>query len=171
METDEFTPGQWLKGKIAFASLSPDGRHIAFEVMGGRTRIASWEDTQYVAVSCSPYFTALYFKRGGLCYTSALFTHDGKLAVDFNADNVWRAANACPYEIGTFDSRIFSREFRLNECSMNRPQDSWTTGNGRTIFAKDGQLFEQFNENSKLLFDANLYQPEKVQTPEWALLW
>jgi len=168
LETDDFEPGQWLKGKISFASISPDGRHIAYEVMGGKSRVHSWQDTQYVGVSSTPYFTAHYFLAGGLCFTHAVFTQDGKLMV---GGGEWRAPNECPYERAAFDRSEYDQQPSGHSCSGYVPEHSWTTSSGRRILSKDGRLLEQLGEQEKLLLDANLYQPEQIEAPEWALRW
>lgn len=171
MDTDQFTPGQWLRGKLAHASLSPNGKHLTIAVMGGRTRVGSWEDTQYVSVSRTPYFTSLAIAFGGLCYTTGLFTVDGHLVMPFGNRTEWRAPSKCPYRQGTLEPRWYEKPLEPNECSMSHPVSQWTTPNGRSLFAKEGVLYENLSSGSKLLFDANLLRPEPIETPEWAKDW
>lgn len=59
LETDEFEPGQWLIGTVDQASISPNGKHLAIGIAGGKSRIGSSADTRYTLVSRTPYFTAL----------------------------------------------------------------------------------------------------------------
>lgn len=61
-ETDEFEPGQWLKGRVyeRRCDLSPDGRLLGYFALAPRGDTYS-----YTAISRPPYFTALaiWFKE------------------------------------------------------------------------------------------------------------
>lgn len=170
LEADEFEPGQWLKGVIHEASLSPNGQHIALEVMGGRSRIGSWKDTQYAVVSRVPYFTALHICFGALCYTGASFTSFGELNVSRSKGAEVRALNECPYQL-TREYPVYDRERACFEYSYYRPSNKWREAIGRQIELREGQVIESRPEGEHLLFDANLYQPCEVETPDWALRW
>jgi hypothetical protein len=59
-DTDQFTPGQWLKkGVVSHASLSSDAKFMSMALMGGKSRIGSWEDTQIGILCRPPYFSAI----------------------------------------------------------------------------------------------------------------
>jgi hypothetical protein len=69
------------------------------------------------------------------------------------------------------DHTIFMREMYANECTMNGRRETWTAPLGRRFSTTGGRLCELEGEGRRPLLDANLYQPEQVRTPEWALLW
>lgn len=166
LETDQFEPGQWLKGTVVEASLSPNGQHIALDIMARRSRIGSWRDTQYAVVSRVPYFTALQICFGGLCYTSVSFTSNGGLTGSGFRGGEVRALNDCPYEIVN-EHQAYDRERAGFEYSQRWPGNKWREAIGREIELRDGRIIE----GERVLFDANLYQPCQVETPDWALRW
>jgi hypothetical protein len=75
--TDEFTVGQWMRGRIyeRRADLSPDGKHLIYFAMNGRwdTKVrGSW-----TAVSRAPFLKALALWAKGDCWHGGgLFTDD-----------------------------------------------------------------------------------------------
>lgn len=77
--SDEFHPGQWLKGRISArrADLSPDGRHLIYFALNGKRRgeaKGSW-----TAVSRAPYLKALaLYAKGDAWHGGGLFTGPGR---------------------------------------------------------------------------------------------
>jgi hypothetical protein len=75
MDRDEFTLGQWFKGRIyeRRADLSPDGKYLIYFAMNGR-----WNEEgagAWTAVSRAPYLKALAFYPQGSCWNGGgLFT-------------------------------------------------------------------------------------------------
>jgi hypothetical protein len=77
--TDEFTLGQWLKGRIypLRSDLSPDGAHLIYFAMDGKHR----GETKgfWTAISRAPYLKALaLFAKGDAWYGGGLFTGPGR---------------------------------------------------------------------------------------------
>ena len=84
LRTDEFTLGQWLKGRIyeERSDLSPDGRHlIYFAYNGGRWRSAT--GASWTAVSRAPYLKALsLYGVGHTWFGGGLFSRAGHYWLD-----------------------------------------------------------------------------------------
>lgn len=80
-ETDEITPGQWIKGRVyeRRCDVSPDGRYL----IGAFTNYSAedWEKCGWTALSRPPYFTAL-----ALWFTGGAW----------NGGGIWRS----PTEVG-----------------------------------------------------------------------
>jgi hypothetical protein len=78
--TDQFTPGQWLHGRIyeCNSDLSPDGRHLIYFARRRRYDIKRRTDANpwtWTAISKAPYLKALTF------YASRLWLYGGGLFV------------------------------------------------------------------------------------------
>ena len=75
LRKDEFTPGQWLKGRIyeRRADLSPDGKYMIYFAMNGK-----WDSEtggSWTAISRTPYLKALELHGKGDCWQGGgLFT-------------------------------------------------------------------------------------------------
>jgi len=65
LDTDQITPGQWLKGRVAVeqADLSPDGRYLVYAASNydSSRGYGKGEDAVWIAVSRPPYWTALVY--------------------------------------------------------------------------------------------------------------
>jgi hypothetical protein len=75
-DSDEFTMGQWLKGRIyeRRSDLSPDGKHLIYFAMNGK-----WDSEtkgSWTAISLAPYMKAIGLWAKGDCW------HGGGLFVD-----------------------------------------------------------------------------------------
>lgn len=72
---DEFTPGQWLKGRIyeRRADLSPDGKYMIYFAMNGKWSSAT--RGAWTAISRTPYLKAIELLGRGDCWQGGgLFT-------------------------------------------------------------------------------------------------
>lgn len=78
-ETDQFTVGQWLKGRIyeRRSDLSPDGKHLIYFAMNGKWK--SEAKGSWTAISRTPYLKALaIFPKGDCWHGGGLFTGTSK---------------------------------------------------------------------------------------------
>lgn len=169
LKTDEFEPGQWLRGVVQYASLSPNGKHIGLCISVRRSR-TPFEESQYSVVSRLPYFTALAIRIRHLSENCASFTSGGDLAWGPESDIEFRAKNPCPYRIGGGSPSLI-RDRLGHEFNTYNDEEKWRESLGRTVTLRDGQVWENKEDGDRLLFDANLYQPQEVETPDWALRW
>jgi hypothetical protein len=66
--TDQFTIGQWLKGRIyeRRSDLSPDGKHFIYFAMNGKWK--SETKGSWTAISRAPYFKAIGLWSKGDCW-------------------------------------------------------------------------------------------------------
>lgn len=170
LETDEFEPGQWLKGKVYYASLSPDGEHIAMAIIGRTRRARRWEGCEYTLVSRPPYFTALAIRLMPLVSSQINFMKDGSLNWHIGNSVEYRAPNPCPYRV-SLDRLPDDRTISCNEFDQGRKSESWREFVGRDIDIRNGCVIERKEEAEYLLFNSNLFQPCEVETPDWALRW
>jgi len=169
-DTDVFEPGQWIRGHVEAITLSLDGKYAAVKVMGTRTRINSWEDTQQAIVCRPPYFTALEVYIGGLCFTHAYFQQDGRLLT--SGDPIVNAKNQCPIERWPddhFPAGCYDPDPSLIDAT--RGPAKGTDQSGRVIAFKEGKVFAVEGDSERLLFDSNLYSFEQVIAPDWAKEW
>lgn len=77
-KTDEFTVGQWLKGRIyeRRCDLSPDGIHVIYFAMNGKW--SSEVKGSWTAISRFPYLKAIGLWANGSCWNGGgLFMQDG----------------------------------------------------------------------------------------------
>ena len=169
-DTDEFEPGQWIRGNVQGISMTRDGQYAALRIMGTRSRIDSWEDTQQAIVCKPPFFTALEAYIGGLCFTSAYFTEDNRLCTRGDK-RVVNALNQCPFERS--DELRAGPEYgpRLGVVDATSGPATGRDQAGRTILLQDGRVFVVEAGKQRLLFDCNLYSFEAIAAPEWAMRW
>ncbi len=74
-DTDEFQPGQWLRGRIyeRRADLSPDGKHLIYFARGGRRHAET--HGSWTAISRAPWLHAVtLFGKGDCWQGGGLFT-------------------------------------------------------------------------------------------------
>lgn len=69
LETDQFTAGQWLQGRIyeRRCDLSPHGKLLA--IFAANHRATDWRKTSWTAISRPPYLTALALWFKGDCWS------------------------------------------------------------------------------------------------------
>jgi hypothetical protein len=165
MDSDTFTPGQWLHGRVAFANLSPNGKHLA---MGIRHSKDKGQGFEYTLVSRPPYFTALAICFSYLQVSDVEFGENGALFWHPHKLVQWKAPNPCPYRLNPdFDGTDINR----HDESEHPEPDQWITSDGRKLFAKDGVLYEEVDGVNVSLFDLNPFRHEAIETPDWALRW
>ncbi len=171
-ETDEFTPGQWAKGHVDYATLSSKGTHMALGIMGASSKIYSASEIQIALVCRPPYFEALEMIVGGLCATTIAFLPDDLLYAKVHESR----------ELGAF-------EFARRKCPFKRveiwpikrdqahkidaswgPMDGFDQG-GRAILFEAGRVLDISGAEPVLLFDTNPLRPAVVETPDWAKEW
>ena len=162
-ETDEFMPGQWIKGRIdEHSTLSPDGRYVVSRVMRG---------DQHTVLSRPPYFSALAVSVKGLCLNGARFLQDGSLYADFDD---WRVSRErCPMRLAEWEEAwghridnkpLFKRRYDQTDIIG---QDQ----RGRTIVLDEGRIGVRELDETHWLIDLNPYEPTNVPPPDWALDW
>ncbi len=169
--TDTFEPGQWLKGRLEYASLSSDGRHMAMAVKATGKRVAETGKSEYTLVSRPPYFTALaisfhFFVRGN----NVVF-EDDELVWETGGTIALPAGTCTLYPIKTKALRESTPETTPAVWRKKSLDGIWQSPQGRKVQVKEGKLYDLMNNESRLLFDANPYQPTPVETPEWAKTW
>jgi hypothetical protein len=85
-ETDAFTPGQWLHGRVyeRRCDLSPDGRYfLYFAAKHGRAHDPDDIGEAWTAISHPPYFTALsLWTNLGSWYGGGVFASDDRIVLD-----------------------------------------------------------------------------------------
>jgi hypothetical protein len=84
-DTDQFTPGQWFKGKIYpdRSDISPDGRHMIYFAMGGASWAIPKTDGTWTAISRVPSLTALaLWQEGGTRGGGGMFTSNNSYWLD-----------------------------------------------------------------------------------------
>lgn len=98
---DTFEPGQWLKGSIESASLSPDGRYLiyhAHDYRKGRTKGDYWKQ-DWLGISKPPYLTALALWFNGP-WSGGCFTPDGAAVINTgDKGKLERMTPGCPLKI------------------------------------------------------------------------
>ncbi len=170
-DNDEFTPGQWIRGNVDYATLTSDGRYMALGVMGAKSRIGSWEDTQISLICRPPYFTALELWIGGLCFNTVAFLPDDVLAHPTDLQHVVNASNECPLQrVTTLSVWPISRD---HDYTLNASVREATGHDqqGREVRLEAGKVFAKEGNEWKLLFDAALHQFEHIEAPGWAREW
>lgn len=170
MDSDTFTPGQWLHGRVAYASLSPNGKHLAMGIRAAKDKGGGFE---YSLVSRPPYFTALAICFQYLTVSYLAFSPTGELIWDPEKVIQWKAENQCPYRVSSRWEEIQEHHARdLKEREQSHPEsDRWFSPDGRKLFAKDGVLYEELDDTNISLFDLNPFRQTPVETPDWALRW
>ena len=157
-DTDEFTPGQWIKGYVHDDStLSPDGRYVISRVMSG---------DQHTVLSRPPYFTALAVTVGTLCVTGAWFLSDGSVFGRFSDIRV----PSCPLRI--VPER--PRDVAPVENGPIRSTTDWAFGfdpQGRKIAVHEGRIGVIDAGEIRWLIDLNPSVPTNVPPPDWARGW
>lgn len=165
-DTDEFEPGQWIRGNVQGFTMSADAKYAAIRVMGTRSRINSWRDTQQSIVCRPPYFTALEVVIGGLCLSTASIDRFGKLFVS-GGTLVVNAKSPCPLE-------RTSKEGDLGPPNCIDPSYGSGKGRdqrGREIEIGDGRVYVIEAGIRRVLYDANGTTLEAVEAPDWARDW
>jgi hypothetical protein len=176
-ETDEFTPGQWIRGRVTNASLSSDGRFMALAISNARKR-----DVDYVCeistICKPPYFTALEVWLGCYWFDAPRFLEDDTIAYPEGCEHVVNAKGPCPFKHVARESLppqelpaapdIFGQETAVFE--------GWGSGTGidqqgREIWASGGRVFARAGGEERMLFDANPYEFEPIEAPDWAKDW
>lgn len=169
-DIDLFEPGQWMRGKVDAFSMTSDGAYAAIKVMGARSRLHSWEDTQVVILCRPPYLTALEVYIGGLCLTHAEFLPDDRLLARGGVHSV-HAQNRCPFErIERLGERVEFAE-RNYDLDARWRQAVGVDQGGRRIRMHYGRIFAGDAGQERLLFDCNDYAFEEVVAPKWAARW
>ena len=95
--TDEFELGQWLYGRIyeRRCDLSPDGRHLLYFTMNGRSR--SRARGSWTAISRAPYLKALTLLPKGDCWNGG--------GLFLSSREYWVNGGAC-HEVLQYESRL-----------------------------------------------------------------
>ena len=157
-DTDEFTPGAWITGRLQFATLSSDGRFLAARFMS---------QYEFSLICRPPHFEPLCLFDDGPTSHSPYFTEDGRL---FLPDGL--RPDACPFEIIECDDTRPTGGFPVTAIDSTRGPAVGLDHHGRKIRFADGQVFEDSEEGEpRLLFDARPYRREKIKSPEWAKVW
>jgi hypothetical protein len=142
-QTDRFTPGQWLKGRIyeRRADLSPDGKFLIYFAMNGRWR--SRTGGSWTAISRAPWLKAVTLYAKGDCWEGAgLFLSDrhhwlndrhfspGRILVDSDEvkrDDSYAPAHAYGAEdTGVYYPRLERDGWRLREHKQGSRLDAVT---------------------------------------------
>ena len=157
-DTDEFMPGQWIKGYVhEDSTLSPDGRYVISRVMSG---------DQHTVLSRPPFFSALAVTVDTLCVTGAWFLANGSVRGRFNEIRV----PGCPLRIETEGQAGVSGV-------VNSPLESangWAFGSdpqGRKIAVHEGRIGVVDAGEARWLIDLNPSVPTNIPPPTWALDW
>jgi hypothetical protein len=177
-ENDTFTPGQWFRGHLQYATMTNDGRYMAIGIMGARPRYG--ENVEQVAVICRPpYITALEAWFGGLCVMGLAFLPNDDLVLPSKSmPHKMLATSNCPFK-------------RIEETKIPGAVDRWlqydcdhdwiinaqrgpalgVDQKRRLIAFEDGCVFVEEGEQRRLLFDTNPMKFEKIEAPDWARDW
>jgi hypothetical protein len=169
LETDTFTPGQFLMGRATVEDISPDGRYVVYHATAYHQPVQN-----YLGVSHVPYFTALAFiEHRNWNSRLAVFREDGALVVDADREPSpleidgqafsGRIDPGCPFPI---IAESLWRETSSRERAYDEPRSRWV--------AVDGDLLVATEKDTKLrkFIAAFRREPfEAVEPPEWATRW
>lgn len=149
--------GHWLKGRIAKAALSPNGRYIAYGAIDAR-------GNQYGAVSRAPWATALLFVQTGHCMGSIPnFYEDGNVEWGTPAEIEWRASKEdCPFQVFQ-NVKPHPAHFYPNRSVIASYRDR----DGGRIEIDGGRITVDGTE----LIDTDSMTFEPIVPPAWALEW
>lgn len=175
LRTDEFTPGQFLKGRAYVADISPDGRYVVtFALVYHRPERA------YIGVSHIPYFTALAYFPTSPVSGGAWFREDGALCVNDNpllsiengrgSPFPERIDPGCPFPIirdAEWDDTL-KRDWS-NDARRDR---LITTDRRSTVEADHCSIFATDPTKTRKLLGTFLREPfESIPPPDWATRW
>jgi hypothetical protein len=162
-DTDEFEPGQWIKGKIDYLTLTSDGRYAAVGIMV--------EPQQHSIICKPPYFTALEVWILDLCVHAIGFTEDDHIICDPADESIVHATNTCPFE--RVSNVIGNRVVRFNydhDYVIKGGQIGYDQQERRVQFS-EGKIYALDSEEPRLLYDTNPNRFEPVEAPSWATEW
>lgn len=141
---------------------------MAVGIMGAKSLSGSWEGTQIGLVCRPPFFTALEFWIGGLCYTTVALLNDDVLFVPGYEPSV-NSTTPCPFSrISHVELWPVERDSTLDasiEPAVGFDQS------GRTIKFASGCVYVVEGGEDRLLLDTSVYQREDVLSPDWAKNW
>lgn len=172
-DKDEFTPGQWMKGSVNFATLSADGRYMAMAISDPRKRGEPY--SRNICTICKPpYFTALELWIDCPWFKSVTFLHDDTIVYPGELEHIVNATETCPF------ARVQRSELAMpwpngpDHCADVYACWGPATGKeqrGRSIRFEAGRALVVEGEGSRPLFDANPYEFEPIVAPDWARDW
>jgi len=142
---------------------------MALGIMGAKSKIHSWEDTQISFVCRPPFFAPLEEAVGGLCCGVFAFSSDDKVLRPSHKDFKNHASNECPFgETRNGDYRLYEHKWVID---ATQGPSSALDHQRRTVRFELARVYEILEGKPKLLFDANLYKLENIEAPEWATKW
>jgi hypothetical protein len=183
LETDEFTPGQFVRAGAEVMAVSPDAKYVVYYGCAYHR-----PEVGYVAISHLPYFTAhAFFKQFTCGVRAARFVSSERMKlVTWRDDATWRPGNEdiheridprCPFEIDRLDIEDFrGRELSLPDWCGPNGNDLITAvdaARDRRIVCEGGALFacdlDGANVREVRRFPRETF--EEVAPPEWATRW
>lgn len=170
-ETDEFNPGQFLKGRAIVLDISPDAKYVVYQADKFHKK-----EQQFLAISHPPYFSAVGFFP--VHFTKGFHAHfedpktlklsaerkDLGFFVDGYDKILERIEPNCPLKI--------IRE----KAKMSQPDTTklvFDVRRNRYIKAENMTLYESEREEGpwKEMKTFHKEEFEEIDPPEWALQW
>lgn len=198
-ETDEFTPGQWIRGRVISLSFSRDGKYIATNVESAKCAPNSTH-TGYSIISKPPYFTALEIWIG-MSHNSPGDVYPLRAYVEFGSDDVIyhregkhkiNAKNQSPFQYAVKNRQSYRDRYSQEEMDnilenlkskfkkirskeyepeVLSARIESKLKSGRIIVFDKGCIYEVTDGIEVLLLDTNSNKFEEVIAPDWATEW
>ncbi len=171
-ESDEFTPGQFLKGRAFVLDISPDAKYIVYRAHKFHTKAQ-----EFLAISHPPYFSALaFFPLHFINGSHAQFVGPKTLRlravrrdlndrIDGYDEIVDRIEPNCPLTIFREKQRLIQPISTTNPLRDSR--------HSRYIITENMTLYQSENEDGPWEEIKSFHKEEfqNIETPQWALRW
>lgn len=158
--TDELELGSWIRGTVDPPTFTPDGKYMAFGIMGG------W---QLAVVIKPPFFHPLAKEVGGLCFTRLVFDELGHLSG--SAEHVGTDGKAIPISKSTFGWGTPTYYSKSRQVFSSKDSVESTDQQGRRIVFAAGCIYVDHEGEDVLLLDTNGMEKEWIEIPDWAKEW
>ncbi|HLO98253.1 MAG TPA: hypothetical protein VK171_06635 [Fimbriimonas sp.] len=158
LETDEWTPGQFVKADAEVIDISPDGKYFSYVAYSHYRKV-----NRYACVAKPPYFTALAFfptdeSRSGITF------EDGNELVVSSQNLSWledRIESDCPFTI----TRSAEPLRPVSHSTRDPRTGRQLIGYGNRIFSRSPDGFDE------VIKEFEYEEFELLEPPDWAKVW